>query len=557
VLSTATQGWTYDSLGLVKTHSHPRSSGAFAVTHNRACGYVTGITAAGQTVVSQASYGPSGALSSWTAGNGVQTSVDPDPALLPRPSRIRTSGAVATPSGGNFDSGTFRYDGAGNIVAMGTDAFEYDPRSRLTTASYPGIGSQRFSYDRYGNLLSDGATTFCAGTCVNNRLSAPYSYDARGNLKANGTAETLTYDELSRQVREQRPGGIDWRYLYDGSGERAAKVPAGGTTQYTYRDEGNRVATEYYGATLGRDNVFLGNLLVASYVSSTLAGAPGWHWYHSDHLGTPRLVTDSTRAVVESRKYWPYGDGVPGQAGTLQKIRFCAMERDSENSHYYDHARMHDAVVGRFLNADSVGGSLDSPQSWNRYNYGLANPQRYVDPDGNLVADAFDHVAYQISRQAWESAAHTFLEDPSWTTGLTAAARFVENAFDSAALLLPAVPAVFGHARVFTSVSGDLRNPGKAVIGHYPEYVDVAKKLGARFFNVPPRAFARMTESERWAANQKFLDRLIMRGDEVVLATALEKVRPGSYLAKEIRYLLSHGYQLAQDGKKLVKRASQ
>ncbi len=392
VQSSATQSWTYDALGLVKDHYHPRSSGSFRVSFGHTLGYVTSVNAGGQSVVNRASYAPSGSLASWTAGNGtggadgVVTTIAQDVALLSRPSRISTSAAIATSVGTNFDSGVFRYDGAGNIVAIGADTFGYDLRSRLTAASYSGTGTQTFSYDRYGNLLSDGSPqSFCATTCVNNRLPAPYAYDTRGNLKANGTAETLTYDDLSRQVRYQATGSVDWRYLYSGAGERVAKIPAGSSTQYTYRDEGNRVSTEYWGSTLARDNVFLGNLLVASYVSSPSAGPLGWQWYHSDHLGTPRLVTDANRAVVESRKYWPYGNGVPGQSGTLQKLRFCAMERDSENLRYYDHARIHDAVAGRFTSPDKLRSEAIQPPGWNRYSYSLSNPIRLVDPDGKVV----------------------------------------------------------------------------------------------------------------------------------------------------------------------------
>ncbi len=380
---SAVQNWTYDSVGLVRTHGHPRASGTFTLTNGRSYGYITSVGAPGQSVVSAATYAASGALASWRAGNGVVTTITPDATLLPRTAQIRTSGAVATAAGGNFDSGVFRYDGAGNVVAMGSDAFAYDARSRLTSASYPGVGSEAYAYDRFGNLTSGGTTAYCPSTCAGNRLGAPYAYDARGNLKATAS-ETLTYDDLSRQIRHQGPGA-DWRYLYSGASERVAKLPAGGTPQYTYRDESHRIATEFIGSTLARDNMYLGNLLVASYVSSSLAGTPGWEFYASDHLATPRLVTNLAGQVVDTRKYWPYGGGVPGNAGTLQKLRFCAMERDSENGHYYDHARMHDAGLRRFTSVDTVGGTPESPQSWNRYAYVLGNPLKHVDPDGKLT----------------------------------------------------------------------------------------------------------------------------------------------------------------------------
>jgi RHS repeat-associated protein len=236
--------------------------------------------------------------------------------------------------------------------------------------------------------LSKGGTTFCSGTCANNKLPSPWVYDARGNLTTNGN-ETLTYDWIGRQRRDQSSGGGDWTYIYDGGNERVAKVPSGGTAIYTLRDPGNRVVTEYFGSTLGRDNVYLGNLLVASNVWNAVAGAVGYNYYHSDHLGSPRLVTDGADNAVESpRKYWPYGDGVPGNPGTLQRIRFAAMERDSETTRYYDHARHHEAVLGRFLSPDKLGGKPKAPQSWNRYSYASNNPIKLVDPNGLCSAPA-------------------------------------------------------------------------------------------------------------------------------------------------------------------------
>jgi hypothetical protein len=61
-----------------------------------------------------------------------------------------------------------------------------------------------------------------------------------------------------------------------------------------------------------------------------------------------------------------------------------------------------------------------------------------------------------------------------------------------------------------------------------------------------------MSEPERWAANRKFLDRAIARSDDIVLATPLEQMRPGSYFAREVDYLLEKGYKLSKDGTRLL-----
>jgi tetratricopeptide (TPR) repeat protein len=64
---------------------------------------------------------------------------------------------------------------------------------------------------------------------------------------------------------------------------------------------------------------------------------------------------------------------------------------------------------------------------------------------------------------------------------------------------------------------------GQIVLGHYPEYVQVGGNLNARIFDIPTPIYNKMSEAERWAANQKFLDRAISRGDEIILATPLNK----------------------------------
>jgi hypothetical protein len=61
-----------------------------------------------------------------------------------------------------------------------------------------------------------------------------------------------------------------------------------------------------------------------------------------------------------------------------------------------------------------------------------------------------------------------------------------------------------------------------------------------------------MSPAERLAANGKFLDRLIARGDEVVLTTPVGRATANSSLEWEINYLLQRGYQVADAGWRLV-----
>jgi hypothetical protein len=93
---------------------------------------------------------------------------------------------------------------------------------------------------------------------------------------------------------------------------------------------------------------------------------------------------------------------------------------------------------------------------------------------------------------------------------------------------------------------------GQTVLGHFPEYMEKASELGARQFSIPEKIWNGMSDAERWTANTKFLDRTISRGDDIILATPLDKVRPGSYYARELEYLSAKGYRPSADGSRLV-----
>lgn len=191
-----------------------------------------------------------------------------------------------------------------------------------------------------------------------------------------------------------------WTYLYNAGNERIGKQAQALGWTFTLRDPGERVSTEFAGSTPSRDNVFLGNLLVASYANTAVGGnSSPWSFYSSDHLGTPRLVTHIDVADSESHKYWPYGDEVTVQTAP-QRLRFAAMEADPESSRFYDHARHHDFGLARFIGPDKLSGHLNDAQSWNRYAYARNNPLRYIDPNGQDGVEAAKWVRAQAQAVA-------------------------------------------------------------------------------------------------------------------------------------------------------------
>jgi hypothetical protein len=99
-----------------------------------------------------------------------------------------------------------------------------------------------------------------------------------------------------------------------------------------------------------------------------------------------------------------------------------------------------------------------------------------------------------------------------------------------------------------------------AVIGKYknsPNYLHVAENLHAKAFDVPPHIFAKMSEAQQWAANQKFLDRAIARGGDFLLDKPIKDISSTSGgLRKELGYLSDKGFKLSLDGSRMTKSES-
>jgi len=109
-------------------------------------------------------------------------------------------------------------------------------------------------------------------------------------------------------------------------------------------------------------------------------------YFHTDHLGSPVLITDSDGQVVSRHKYLPFGEEMEAAGTNTHSRRFTGHERDTESGLDYMLARYYSAGVGRFSSVDSAGASvhLMNPQTWNRYSYVLNSPLILTDPTGEV-----------------------------------------------------------------------------------------------------------------------------------------------------------------------------
>ena len=172
-------------------------------------------------------------------------------------------------------------------------------------------------------------------------------------------------------------------------------------------------------------------------ISSTYAGEAIF-FYYTDPAGTPLAMTNVSGNVVWKADYLPFGEENV-ITGTMENDKiFIGKEQDEETGLYYFGARYMESKIGRFISTDPVGGVdsrtgkvnekiLLNPQKLNTYAYGLNNPYRYVDPDGNTVWDIADigFFAYDV---------YKFAKDPSWSNA-------GDLALDAVGLL-PLIPSV-------------------------------------------------------------------------------------------------------------------
>lgn len=78
------------------------------------------------------------------------------------------------------------------------------------------------------------------------------------------------------------------------------------------------------------------------------------------------------------------------------------------------------------------------------------------------------------------------------------------------------------------------------MLGSFPGYIALAHKIGARHFDVGPKAWVALGTSA-WLANRHFLDEMVGAGDTFVLSVDPRLVRPGTNLFRELLHLHSIG----------------
>jgi RHS repeat-associated protein len=301
-----------------------------------------------------------------------------------------------------WSSGTYLYDGAGNIVSIGSDNYLYDGVQRLKQSSTQGT-SETYTYDGFGNMKTRTNIIMPNVLPASNRYDG-YNYNEIGAVRSDGSY-TFTYDALGQPLSKKYGGDASTLeyYVYTPSDERIG-VQRGAWWWWSVRDESGKVLRQYKSSATDptqaalwvEDFVWRDGLLLGSQRPPEMGGR---RHFHLDHLGTPRLITSDAGQLVSYHDYYPFGDEHspiwqegPSAGGfdREEPMKFTGQERDyaggmgGEDGHAIDdmHARYYSATVGRFFSPDPVLGNLLRPQSLNRYAYVSNNPLNFYDPLG-------------------------------------------------------------------------------------------------------------------------------------------------------------------------------
>jgi RHS repeat-associated protein len=321
----------------------------------------------------------------------------------------------STLTGGSSQNGTGAYnftlahDHVGNVTnandsVEGNQTFTYDAVNRLVTA---GSGSQGYSLTyAYNNDGSNGAygNVTCvqgagAGTCAQVVYQQPSNNSAlsvTNNRVYSIGNTTVNYDPAGDMLND-----VNCSYTYDGEQRMASATCGGVTTQYVYDGEGQRVAKLNASGAVSEQDVYN----PAGQVLMRYNGSGGWLegevWAGSNHLaiyangqtyfpltdqvGTERARFASTGGMVETCMSQPFGDNLQCTGTDSSPYKFGKLERDGESGDDHAQHRDYNSNPYRWLTPDPAGEKvvvLTDPQTWNLYMYSHDNPATDNDPTG-------------------------------------------------------------------------------------------------------------------------------------------------------------------------------
>ena len=287
-------------------------------------------------------------------------------------------------------SHNYQLDANGSLLRDGLRSYEFDAANRLGNVT-TGVGSDaptpRYVHNALGQRLFKTEP-----------LYAPVS--SGSNPADPGVMQTLAnffaslWGGSTNTAAPSASEKLGYTYYYDEDGSLLYELGSGGA---------NSGGSAHY--------VYLptpaGPMPMATYTGSK-------HYaVHTDHLNTPRRLTNSAKQVVWQWAFSAFGDEQPTlarnrfvdpantpNAGTTTvaevtfNLRYPGQYYDKESGLNYNYFRSYDPKTGRYSQSDPIG--LDG--GWNKFVYAENNPLMFTDPEGLNPALA----CYRAGKLGWE-----------------------------------------------------------------------------------------------------------------------------------------------------------
>ncbi len=187
---------------------------------------------------------------------------------------------------------------------------------------------------------------------------------------------------------------INYSYAADGTKLREARTASGTTT-----------TTDYTGTLVLEDGTRSRMLFDGGYISMS---DNAYHFFLTDHLGSVRVVANSNGVAEEYNHYYPLGGLLPTSTSStgIQPLKYQGKEwAGAKGLNLYDFgARRYDPATGRWLSQDPLA---EKYYGHSPYLFCVANPMRYVDPEGGSIYLLFYTVGNSRGDEMFKAAAET------------------------------------------------------------------------------------------------------------------------------------------------------
>ena len=330
------------------------------------------------------------------SGAGAQTTrrtytVDPASNRILSFTQTQLAGTATT--GGATSNVNYSFDANGSLLRDGLRSKEFDAANRLgnvTTGTGPDAPTTRYVHNALGQRLFKTEPLYAPVSSGSNPAD-PGVMQTLANFFASlwGGSTTTAAPSASEK--------LGYTYYYDEDGSLLYEQGSGGA---------NSGGSAHY--------VYLptpaGPMPISTYTGSK-------HYaVHTDHLNTPRRLTNSAKQVAWQWAFSAFGDEQPitarnryvdpattPNAGTTTvadvtfNLRYPGQYFDKESGLSYNYFRSYDSRTGRYTQSDPIG----LRGGWNRFGYAENNPLMYVDPLG-LFTCGPGYRAIQISDRVWK-----------------------------------------------------------------------------------------------------------------------------------------------------------